>query len=82
MWHLALDLYWGPYVRATHLLGWDPGSELSLKSLLGFVLKGAGWLMPGSKRHSCKACSVLGPVDITIVSNKDDDLFFYFKDFQ
>ncbi|KAK4825881.1 hypothetical protein QYF61_003155 [Mycteria americana] len=47
MWHLALDLSWDPYVQAAHLLGRDPGSELALKSPLGFVLKGIGWLIPG-----------------------------------
>lgn len=49
----------------------DHRSELSLKSLLGFALKGIDW--PGSTLHSCKACSALCPA-VTKVSNKGDNL--------
>lgn len=50
----------------------DLRSELSLKSLLGFVLKGVDW--SGSTLHSCKACSALCPAEVTKVSNNGDNL--------
>lgn len=52
----------------------------------GFCSEG-NWLAdagrePGSNRHSCKACLALGPRGITVGSNKDGNLFCYFKIFQ
>jgi len=48
----------------------------------GFCSEGNWLLMPGSKQHSCKVCSALGPLDTTIVSNKDDNVFCNFRVFQ
>lgn len=50
----------------------DHRNDLSLKSLLGFVLKGIDW--PGSTLPSCKACSDLCPVVVAKVSNNGDNL--------